>query len=93
MEKGYGSFDSADAPLRMTDMGPGRVIGTGHASGGLLSCSDKKVGKEPAREGEDSESLPSPWTHPSFKRPNGDPPLLDFPAKRDTLRVSRNRVP
>ena len=29
----------------------------GHASGGLLSCSGKKVGKEPAREGEDSESL------------------------------------
>ena len=53
----------------------------GIASGGPLSCPGKKGGKEPAREGEDSESLPPPWTLPPFKRPKGVIPLLEIPEE------------
>ena len=67
------------------------IPATRHASGGPLSCSGKKAGKEPAREGEDSESLPPPWTFPSFKRPKRSA-LLDIPAKTKTICVWRNCV-
>lgn len=50
-----------------------------NASGGLLSCSGKKVGKEPARGGRFRISPPSGL--PSFKRPKGVIPLLEIPAE------------
>ena len=52
------------------------------ASGGPLSCSGKKGGKEPVGEGEDSESLPPPRPHPSFKRPKGARPFWKTPQNR-----------
>ncbi|MBR4656705.1 MAG: hypothetical protein IKO68_09100, partial [Oscillospiraceae bacterium] len=64
-----------------------------HASGGPLSCSGKKGAKEPAREGEDSESLPPPWTLLSFKRPKGVIPLLENPEIPPALAIRTKRDP